>query len=249
MLNNPHAMLTVSELSVSLSNTQVLDDINFHVSPGCIHALIGPNGAGKTTLMRSLLGQIRHQGTIMFACRHPADIAYVPQQLDFDRHLPLTVADFFHLMLSKKPVFFGRSRRLTQQISSLLEHTQCRHLINHPLSALSGGELRRVMIAQALSSRPKILLMDEPASNMDELAAHAFERLLTKLHKEQHITIIMVAHDLAMVNRIADEVTCINRTLLFTGSIEQFRQRFQSLDASRFAAEWLTSMQIPDQFV
>jgi zinc transport system ATP-binding protein len=210
-------VLEVCDLSVRLGGHIILDKVSMTVMPGTIHALLGPNGAGKTTLIRSLVGSLPHTGIIRFRFAGSGRIGYVPQLLEFDHSLPFTVADFITIMLQDKPVFFSSSRKIRQKITDCLEHTACAHLIDRLIGGLSGGELRRVLLAQALVPAPEILILDEPASNIDELGARAFEKTLTSLSKEQGIAILMVGHDLATMSRIADQVTGIKGEVTYSG--------------------------------
>jgi zinc transport system ATP-binding protein len=210
-------VLEVCDLSVRLGGHIILDKVNMTVMPGSIHALLGPNGAGKTTLIRSLVGSLPHTGTIRFRFVGNGRIGYVPQLLEFDHSLPFTVADFLTIMLQNKPVFFSSSNKIRQKISKCLEYTDCSHLIDRLIGGLSGGELRRVLLAQALVPSPEILILDEPASNIDELGARAFEKTLIALSRKQGIAILMVAHDLATILRIADQVTGIKGEVTYSG--------------------------------
>ncbi len=215
--NSIKPVLEVCDLSVRLGGHIILDKVNMTVMPGNIHALLGPNGAGKTTLIRSLVGSLPHTGTIRFRFVGSGRIGYVPQLLEFDHSLPFTVADFLTIMLQNKPVFFSSSHKIRQKISKCLEYTDCSHLIDRLIGGLSGGELRRVLLAQALVPSPEILILDEPASNIDELGARAFEKTLIALSREQGIAILMVAHDLATILRIADQVTGIKGEVTYSG--------------------------------
>ena len=210
-------LLSVEGLSVSLAGNQILQDVNVKLKPGEIHALIGPNGAGKTTLIRSVLGAMPHEGTIRFRFRRNGRIGYVPQLLDFDHSVPITVGDFIAIMLPGPPVFIRGIRRLRPQVEKILSATQCHHLTDRLVGSLSGGEFRRVLLAQALVPLPELLLLDEPASNVDESGARLFERVLCRLRDEQGVGILMVGHDMAAIKRIADHVTRINRTVTFDG--------------------------------
>lgn len=211
------AVLEVRNLSVRLGGHLILDQLDMDVFPATIHALLGPNGAGKTTLIRSLIGTLPHSGTIRFSFSGPGRIGYVPQLLEFDHSLPISVADFFSIMLQKKPVYLGSSASLRLTILENLQKTDSDHLIDRLIGSLSGGELRRVLLAQALVPTPEILILDEPASNIDEFGTRAFEKTLTELRDKQKITILLVAHDLATMLRIADHVTGINGSLSYTG--------------------------------
>jgi zinc transport system ATP-binding protein len=213
-----HNLLEIKDVSVALRGNRILDQISLNVRQGHIHALTGPNGAGKTTLMRSVMGGMPHQGTILFLFRDSGRIGYVPQFLEFDHSVPITVFDFLFLMLKQVPVFLGRRRAMRAQIAELLSATECAHLIDRCVGQLSGGEFRRVLLAQALVPKPEFLLLDEPASNIDEVGIRQFEEMLVSLRDTHGITILMVSHSLEMITRVADRVTAINRSIFYDGS-------------------------------
>jgi len=221
---NPNSALEICDLSLRLGGQQILHDINIEVAHGTIHALLGPNGAGKTTLIRCLTGSMPHKGTIRFGFRGNGRIGYVPQLLEFDHSLPLTVSDFLLLMLQHRPVLFHRSTAQRQQVLDCLTKTDSMHLVDRLIGNLSGGELRRVLLAQALTPVPEILLLDEPASNIDEVGARAFEQTLVNLRDEHGISIIMVSHDITTVARIADHATGINETVTWNGPGKSLRE-------------------------
>lgn len=211
------AVLEVRDLHVQLGGQTILDRINIDVRQGTIHAVLGPNGAGKTTLIRCLTGSLPYKGVIRYRLFNKGRIGYVPQLLEFDHTLPLTVADFLLIMMQKKPVLFRRSKAIRQEIIACLRKTTSEHLADRLIGGLSGGELRRVLLAQALTPTPEILLLDEPASNIDEVGARAFEQTLIELRDEQGIAIILVGHDLATISRISDQVTGINGKITWSG--------------------------------
>ena len=210
-------LLEIDDLSVSLRGNRILDNISLRVKKGHIHALTGPNGAGKTTLMRSVMGGMPHKGTIRFLFRESSRVGYVPQFLEFDHSVPITVFDFLFLMMKKMPVFLGSRSAMRTRIMDLLKATDCSHLIDRCVGQLSGGEFRRVLLAQALHPRPELLLLDEPASNIDEVGIRHFEEMLVNLRDEQGITILMVCHSMDMISRICDAVTAVNRSIFYDG--------------------------------
>jgi zinc transport system ATP-binding protein len=216
-------LLQVKNVSVSLGGDSILDDINLDVKMGCIHALVGPNGAGKTTLIRSIMGGMPHQGEVRFYFRKVGRIGYVPQLLEFDHSVPITVGDFIAIMLQDSPVFIRGSNRIRSRVEQVLAVTESDHLIDRLIGGLSGGEFRRVLLAQALTPQPELLLLDEPASNVDEQGARLIEQMLLKLKREQGLTTLLVGHNLAMIERIADQVTGINREVMFTGGPEALK--------------------------
>ena len=221
MMDTP-ALLSVKDCSVTLGGSQILDGVTWEVRPGTLHALVGPNGAGKTTLIRCIMGGMPHQGEIKIQYQGGSQIGYVPQLLEFDHTLPITVSDFITIMLKDKPIFLGRGKKVRKRALEALELTESDHLIDRLIGSLSGGELRRVLLAQALLPLPQLLILDEAASNVDEFGARIFENLLLRLKEEHKLTILMVSHDLNMIRRSADWITGINRTVTFDGPNQAF---------------------------
>ncbi len=215
-------LLEIRDLSVTLRGNKILHDVNLDVKHGQIHALIGPNGAGKTTLIRSIMGGIPHKGIIRFLFCGNGRIGYVPQFLEFDHSVPITVFDFLFIMLKKSPLFLSRRRPMRKRIEEILSVTECEHLIDRGVGYLSGGELRRVLLAQALAPKPELLLLDEPASNIDEVGARQFEQMLMQLKQDHNLSIFMVSHNMQTVLYIADRVTAINRTVTYDGFAGDF---------------------------
>lgn len=215
--------LQVRDLSIKLGGQVILENVNIDVLKNSIHAVLGPNGAGKTTLIRCLTGSLPHKGRITYHFNGNGRIGYVPQLLEFDHSLPLTVFDFLMLMMQKSPVLFRRTSAMKKNVVDCLQKTGCDHLIDRLVGGLSGGEMRRVLLAQALTPAPEILLLDEPASNIDEVGARSFEQVLIDLKNNHGIAIIMVSHDLSTVLRIADRGTGINGSVTWTGVTDELR--------------------------
>jgi zinc transport system ATP-binding protein len=204
-------------VGLALGGTQILNDVNFAVTSGEIHCVIGPNGGGKTSLIRCLLGQMPHTGTIAVDWDENRTIGYVPQALDFDKTLPVTVDDFMAMVCQKRrPAFIGLSKANRPRAESALERVGFDGKRKRKLGSLSGGERQRVLFAQALIPQPALLVLDEPMASMDEVGAERFERLIKDL-AAQGVTVIWIAHDLAQVRALAANVTCVNRTVLFSG--------------------------------
>ncbi len=203
LLKDP--LLEISGLTLRPAREALLSDFSLSVERGTLHAIVGPNGAGKTTLLSAILGLIPFEGRIVAHWAARGRIAYVPQQFQVDRTLPVTVADFLALTRQRRPVCFGVSNDTHTRISLLLDRVSLSGFANRPLSALSGGELRRVLLANALDPLPELLILDEPASGLDETAARWLDDTLISLKRE--MTVLMVSHDSEQVRRIADRVT------------------------------------------
>jgi len=209
--------IDMQQVGLTLGQTRILHDIDLHVSAGTVHALIGPNGAGKSSLIKTLMGQMPHQGTLTLNWpAEPGVIGYVPQALEFDRTLPMTVNDFMGVMTQRRPAFFGLSSRNTQAIDEALMRVGMQHKRKRRMGALSGGERQRIMLAQALIPAPSLLVLDEPMAALDEAGVAVFEELLGYWRSNQ-VTVLWVEHDLDAVRRLADRVTGLNHRVVCDG--------------------------------
>ena len=199
------ALLEISGLTLRPAREALLTDFSLTVERGTVHAIVGPNGAGKTTLLSAVLGLIPFDGRIVAHWAGRGRIAYVPQQFQIDRTLPVTVADFLALSRQSFPVCLGVTGATRKRISLLLERVGLAGIETRTLSVLSGGELRRVLLANALDPLPELLILDEPGGGLDAGAARWLDDTLVSLKGE--ITVLMVSHDSEQVRRIADRVT------------------------------------------
>ena len=214
----PPPVLEVRELTVVRDGQRLLSNVTLAVVPGTIHFLIGPNGAGKSTLFSAVLGLLEFEGSIRFHWRRSGQIGYVPQFFNVDRTLPLTVGEFLALPRQWRPVCFGVGRATRARIEGLLARVGLEGFGTRPLGALSGGELQRVLLANAIEPTPELLLLDEPATGLDENASREFERTLLELRESKETSTLMVSHDLSHARRIANRVTLIDREVRRSGS-------------------------------
>ncbi|WP_434648477.1 metal ABC transporter ATP-binding protein [Pseudomonas sp. D1-2] len=209
------------DISLELGRTTILDNVGLQIQPGSIHALVGPNGGGKSSLIKTLLGQMPHKGRLSLQWPgEPGVIGYVPQALEFDRGLPMTVDDFMAAMCQRRPAFLGLSKQYTGAIGQALERVGMQDKRKRRMGALSGGERQRVLLAQGLIPSPQLLVLDEPMSALDEAGIQVFERLLQDW-RQAGITVLWIEHDLEAVGRLADRVTGLNRRVLFDGPPRQ----------------------------
>ncbi|HLD35903.1 MAG TPA: ABC transporter ATP-binding protein [Planctomycetota bacterium] len=198
-------MLKISNLSSGYQTKEVIKDISFTVNQGEFVGVIGPNGSGKTTLFRTITKIIPgYTGNLLYKEKEIRDwsvktlareIAVVPQFLLMA--FPFKVYDF--VALGRTP-YLGRfemiSGRDKEVIKGAMDITGCSGLRERMVTELSGGELQRVFLAQALAQEPKLLLLDEPTSHLD--IGHQVEilHLLKQLNKENGLTIVVILHDL-----------------------------------------------------
>jgi zinc transport system ATP-binding protein len=208
----------------------VLDDVSLQIRAGEIHLLVGRNGAGKSTLLLALLGQVPFSGDIRLYFQRPQTgrlplgaafpsgaIGYVPQTFAADRTLPITVAEFLALSRQRWPVCLGVRPRTRARIAALLARVGLAGFEGRRLGELSGGELRRVLIGNALDPAPELLFCDEPATGLDPEATAELDRTLLALRDAHRTTIVMISHDRAQVRRLADRVSLLHDAVLRTG--------------------------------
>ena len=214
-------LLEIQRLAIHRNREALVDDATLRVGRGALHVIVGPNGAGKTTLIAAVLGLIPFDGQITLNWRHSGAIGYVPQTFPVDPTLPVTVADFLALTRQRRPVCLGLSIQSQKTVTMLLTRVGLPGLEQRPLAVLSGGELRRVLLAHALDPEPELLILDEPTSGLDEAAGHWLEETLTSIKRGGRTTILMISHDLDQVRRIADRVTVLDRRIVADGPVNE----------------------------
>lgn len=229
--------ISVDGISVKKGSDLLLSDISFDLHCGELTALIGVNGAGKTTLLKAILGEIKHEGKVTYSNHdgkkiEKITVGYVPQHLDFDRAAPVSVEDFLLAGRTSCPVCFKKPKKLCADIDSALERVGCLNIKDRRLGELSGGEIQRVMLASALSPEPELLILDEPVSGVDAKGSEKFYEVIADLKSSCHMAIAMVSHDLGIVERYADKVILLNKSILKSGSAsdvfgsEEFKKSF-----------------------
>ena len=219
--------VSVKDLWVSFGGVPVLRGVSLEIPAGQLVALIGPNGSGKTTLLRCLLGLHRPDrgSTQILGCpdlsKALARVGYVPQRLSLDRSLTITVREFLSLRLpSTRHWFWQSKRRVDAALEGRLPDLGIQRLFDRPMAGLSGGQLQRVLIAYSLLADPELLLLDEPTAGVDSPGEQSFYELISRIHRERQITVVLVSHDLSMVFRHASWVYALNGVVCCEGTPE-----------------------------
>lgn len=208
-------LLALERVSVWLSGREVLHDVTFAVQPGELTGLIGSNGAGKTTILRVILGLVSpSDGRVLIEGRprphRNRQIGYVPQKVLIDPDVPLRARDLVGLGLDGHRFGLpGLSSQRRQRVDELLEAVDATSFANARVGNLSGGEQQRVLIAHALISRPKLLLLDEPLANLDIGSAQEIVELLGRIATEQRIAVLLSAHDMNPLLPVMDRVVYV----------------------------------------
>ncbi|HVV84482.1 MAG TPA: ATP-binding cassette domain-containing protein [Kofleriaceae bacterium] len=234
--------LELDRVTVRRERRVVLDRVSLTVAPGTVHAVVGPNGAGKSTLIAAVLGQVAFEGRIRLHLRGNGRVAYVPQGFDADRTLPITIAEFLALPRQRRPICFGVARALRPRIGALLERVGLAGMERRRLGELSGGELRRVLIANALEPSPEVLLCDEPATGLAADAVGQLDRLLRELARDAGAAVLLVSHDAAQVERVADRCTLLEIAVKATGRPAEILDRPDGPFAGRRAIAALAAL-------
>jgi len=218
MKQNSLPLIAAEALTVESEGRILLKNIHIEVYRGEIVTLVGPNGAGKTTLLKALLGLISLQeGRVV---KHPTTtIGYVPQRLQLETLLPLTVQRF--LELTPKLQTKQQGKKILAKTSDELA---LGGLLSQSLDQLSGGELQRVLLARALLREPNLLILDEPMQGIDLGGQNELYELLLGIRNQRQCGILMVSHDLHLVMKATDSVICLNGHICCSGHPQEIRE-------------------------
>ena len=204
---DPLALIHLQNVSLGYDSAPVLQNVDLTIYPGDLIGLAGPNGSGKTTLLRAILGLLpSRSGSLSRNCAL-SDFGYVPQSAALDPQFPLSVGEVVEMGA------YGRVRpyRLLpngekKMIGEVLDQVGVRHLVAKSFFACSGGQKQRILIARALMVKPKIMILDEPLSGVDEESRDSISKLLVRLTRMERLAILFSSHDIPMVRRVADKI-------------------------------------------
>jgi zinc/manganese transport system ATP-binding protein len=220
-------VISLENIVVTLGGRRILDGITATIVQGEFISVLGPNGAGKSTLLKLLLGLLSPEaGSIRVLGKPPrrgnADIGYVPQHrlLEIDNALRGFDVVGFGLDGNRWGIAWP-SRKRTERIEQALADVNALHLKNEPIGHLSGGEQQRVLIAQALISNPRLLLLDEPFSNLDLAHEKEIVDQISRLARDRKITVLLVSHDINPLLRVTDRVLFLSRGHSAIGSPDE----------------------------
>lgn len=217
-------MITVKNLTYEIDQQVILNDINFTIEEGDFAAVIGPNGSGKSTLLKCLLGMnAKYQGTIEYDGLSLNDflkkekVGYVAQHsLRYNNSIPVNVQEVI-------ATGCDNLRGNQEEMARALEKVGLGGFEKKRLSELSGGQQQRVFIARALAMHPKLLILDEPTVGIDQGRVKEFYELMMRLHREG-MTIVLVSHDVHLMNTEITKVIAINQGIAFNGNFEEYRR-------------------------
>ena len=199
-------LISAENVSLTFDGRAILDDVSLTLESGDFITIIGPNGAGKSTLLKTLIGLIKPD-TGFITRQNRLKIGYIPQKLSVESSLPITTETFIRL-----------NKKVTVGLDDLADELTITSLMRKPVQTLSGGEWQRVLLARALMDNPDVIILDEPAQNLDIKGQIHFYKMLDKIHRDRDIAILMVSHDLHLVMASTRQVVCLYHHVCCSGA-------------------------------
>ena len=220
------ALIRCENVSIGYEGQTVVRDLNFQISAGDYLCIVGENGSGKSTLVKSLLGlKSVEKGRIVYGDGlRQNEIGYLPQQTDVQKDFPASV---YEVVLSGRqnqihfPPFYTRADK--KDAYEKMELLDLLPLKKRCYRDLSGGQQQRVLLARALCATRKLLLLDEPVTGLDPVMTQEMYQLISRINREQKVTILMVSHDLKNILPYATHILHLDQKQLFFGTTEAYR--------------------------
>lgn len=220
-------LFTVENLALSYGRHEVMSNINFAVEQGDYIGLAGPNGSGKTSLIKAILGLLPPTaGEITFdsSLTGGRSVGYLPQKaIQSDTLFPAKVKEVVSMGLlayKRLPKFFNASDYI--KVDAVLQKLGVADLADKKIGSLSGGQQQRVLLARAMVSSPRLLVLDEPTSALDPKIREEFYELLRQLNERDGVTILLVSHDMASIGKYTKKLMYLDRRIVFYGSYDEF---------------------------
>ncbi|MFO8017952.1 MAG: ABC transporter ATP-binding protein [Promethearchaeia archaeon] len=220
-------IIKLENVSVSYQDIFALMDVNLEVYQGEYIGIFGPNGSGKTTLLKTILGLIEpDEGNIeLFGSKDiknsRKNIGYVPQNPIVERHFPASVQKVVEMGLYGKIGFLKPLKEKDhRKAEKALHKVHMGDYKNRPIGHLSGGELQKVMVARALVSDPKVILLDEPTSSLDFMMTRNLMELMEELNQKYNITLLVIHHHIDLLLPYCSRLLLLNRSIIYDGKPE-----------------------------
>jgi len=224
-------LISVKNISFSYGLNPVLANITFPINSGDFLAIIGPNGSGKTTLLKIILGLLKpSKGKVLIMGKTLSEfeywpkIGYVPQKAThIESFFPVSVKEVVAMgLFSSTKIFLPLKNKAENAIQRALNQVGLDSYRNWRIGKLSGGQQQRVFIARAIVNQPEILFLDEPTTGVDAETQERFYEMLDQLNKKERITIVLITHDIGIINKHVTKVACLNQKLVYHGTHAEF---------------------------
>ena len=212
-------LIEIKNMDVAYQKQLVLSNVSLSVFENDFIGIIGPNGGGKTSLVKAILGLVKPlKGSIKHSL-DSSEIGYLPQGSQVDENFPITVMEVIASGLEHGlKIGPGTARNRKHKVEKALETVGLARLHSRPIGELSGGELQRTMLARALISAPRLLVLDEPDTHVDNLFETELYALLKELNR--NIAILLVSHDIGIISPYIKTIACVNLDLHYHASNE-----------------------------
>ena len=219
-------LIQISKLDVAYKEELVLADVSLTINDRDFIGIIGPNGGGKTTLVKAILGLMKPlRGTVEYGI-DPTEIGYLPQNIQVDGQFPISVREVVASGLAGRTMKDKGSRDQTRVLTDeVLKIVGLQELRSRPIGNLSGGEFQRAMLGRAIISSPRILILDEPDTHVDNKFEKELYTLLRDLNEK--MAILLVSHDIGTISAYIKTIACVNRDLHYHTSNEISEQQLK----------------------
>ena len=199
-------LISLTNINLKFANKNILENIDIDIKKDDFITVIGPNGSGKSTLIKIIIGSLKPDSGNIKRSKN-LKIAYVPQKMEINKTIPINTQYFLKL-----------HQKIDQKLfDKIINDLKITDFLNTSLSELSGGEKQRILLAKALLSQPNLLILDEPAQNLDISGQLEFYNYINELHREQKISILMISHDLHIVMSSSKKVICLHHHICCQG--------------------------------
>ena len=221
-------LINVKNLTVHRNNNAVIKNLSFDIEAGDFLCVVGPNGSGKTTLIKTIIGELKPtSGSILFSPEiKPNAIGYLPQNTQIDHNFPATVFEIITTGCLNQSHFINKKSK--QKITRTIKLLHLESIQNQSFSELSGGQRQKVLLARALCATSKLLILDEASNNLDYNSKISFYKTLKKLNESDHLTVIMITHDLDHNNLLGNKILSLDHDQPFFGPTKEFVRRIHA---------------------
>ena len=230
-INHNTTIIELKDVSFAYEKEAVVKDVSLVVHKGDYLGIIGPNGGGKSTLLKLILGLITPtKGEVLLfgerldKFKDWSRFGYISQVVTHtDPHFPMTVKEVVAMgRYSRLGLLHFPTKKDAEKVQKALEQVEMWEFRDRLIGDLSGGQKQRVFIARALAGEPEIIVLDEPTAGVDVKTQKQFYELLQKLNKELSLTLVLVSHELDVIEHEATEIAYINGSLIYYGAADKF---------------------------
>ena len=205
-----NALISAKNINVIKTGKNILKDVSIDINKNDFITIIGPNGAGKSMLLKCLMGFYKPNSGII-KTKPNLKFGYMPQNLDIIKTIPMKAKSFITVKKKYDKI----------SLKKVISETQIENILDKQLSVLSGGEMQRVLLARSLLNNPEVLILDEPAQNLDVSGQMHFYKLLQIIYSKRGLSILMVSHDLHLVMVSTKQVICLSNHICCCGKPQQ----------------------------